>query len=69
MGDGCLFGWSGRHETAALDGSGGAPDSGAMDGNYDYIIIGSVRPEALAYRLGGRDRVLVLKFGGSEPGR
>ena len=58
-------------ETAALDGSGGAPDSGAMDGNYDYIIIGSGSAgSALAYRLGedGTTRVLVLEFGGSDAG-
>ena len=58
-------------ETATLDGSGGAPDSGAMDGNYDYIIIGSGSAgSALAYRLGedGTTRVLVLEFGGSDAG-
>ena len=66
----CSAGEAGN-ETAALDGSGGAPDSGAMDGNYDYIIIGSGSAgSALAYRLGedGTTRVLVLEFGGSDAG-
>lgn len=42
-----------------------------MDGNYDYVIIGSGSAgSALAYRLGedGTRRVLVLEYGGSDAG-
>ncbi|MBF9039979.1 choline dehydrogenase [Rhodobacterales bacterium LSUCC0387] len=42
-----------------------------MDGNYDYVIIGSGSAgSALAYRLGedGARRVLVLEYGGSDAG-
>ena len=42
-----------------------------MDGDYDYIIIGSGSAgSALAYRLGedGTKRILVLEYGGSDAG-
>ena len=60
-------------ETAALDGFGSAPDSVAMDGVYDYIIIGSGSVgSALAYRLGDRSggtlNAIAFQVGGNPLG-